>query len=507
MNMGHKYIKWDFTGRCNLRCAHCSVGKLYFDNNSQPLEELTATQRLEIVDKLAAGGVEAVSFLGGEPLLVKDGFFDVASRCAEKGIATTVVTNGLLINEETIAEFVKARIGTVVVSIDGASPDTHDFIRGRGTFQRVLANLEKLTASIRRENHPIRVRINTVINRRNVGEIASMLNLWMEKGIDEWGVLALGGVGFARDNLDSLYLSPEQEINAAVEFAKCWNTRPPSARLEIFPQFIYPVIADYIEANWGLEIPRPMLCCNAAISLGFIRPDGTMYACDRVPNDRYIGREIDGAPIKPMSLIDHDFFEIWNSDYFRAMFPFALREKTYHDYDPCNRCKYLQTRTCNPCPLYSLDSKVVVRTCKLIEERTGGFQKLTQSAQQAGLLDSLEPIRLETPADDRQALGDPARIPRQRPGVRSYIEDDQLILLNPYDVTFCSLNLVGRMLWESMDGRRCLADFVSDVTEVASGVAEKIEAPEPAFDFSTYLSPQVHGFFQALEQKGLIEWV
>jgi hypothetical protein len=313
-------------------------------------------------------------------------------------------------------------------------------------------------------------------------------------------------VGYAEDHIENLYLAPEEEIELAVEFAKCWNARSSATRLDVFAQFIYPVIADYIEEKYGLEVPRPMLCCNAATSLGFIRPDGTMYACDRVPNDRYTGKDIDGAAIRPMSLVDHDFYEIWNSDYFRAMFPFILRADTYQNYDPCRRCKYLHDRSCNPCPLYSLDSNVVVHTCKLIEEWTGGFGQGAGTDKQPGLLDTIETIRVEPTAPSEAQQRDSDRVPTPRQGIRSYAEGDQLVLLNPYDVTFIAVNPVGRMLWESMDGHRCIGDFAKDLEDVAEGVAARIGARETPADLEKYLMPQVQGFFTSLAERGLIEW-
>jgi MoaA/NifB/PqqE/SkfB family radical SAM enzyme len=505
--MGHKYVKWDFTGRCNLRCTHCSVGKLYFDGDRGHIEELTTEQRLEIVDKLADAGVNAVSFLGGEPLLLKDRFFRVASQCATRGIATTVVSNGLLLDEETVAGLIKARIGTIVISVDGASAATHDFIRGKGTFERVRRNLHGLLTTIKDQHHDVKVRVNTVLNRRNASEIGAMLNLWTQYGIDEWGVLALGGVGYAEEHLDELRLSTKQEVQAAMEFAKCWNARPSNSNLDVFPQFIYPVVADFIKAELGLDVPRPMLCCNAAINLGYIRPDGTMYACDRIPNDRYLGHQIDGAPIQRMSLLDNSFYDIWNSGYFQALFSFILRKRTYQHYDPCNHCKYLFDQTCNPCPLYSLDANVVVGTCKLIEDWSGGFQQTKETLHTERRLDALEAIQLGTRDELEELAFDAKRIPIHRSGVRSHSEDDQLILMNPFNVTFVALNPMARMLWESVDGKRCLADFVNDVAQVADGVKEAISVGSPAIDFSRQLTPTVNGFFRALERKGLIEWL
>ena len=113
--MGEKYIKWDFTGKCNLRCRHCSVGKQYF---SGKVPEISQEEKLAVVENLATGGVQGISFLGGEPLLLDGDFFDVVTHATKLGMKTTLVTNGMLLELSTWGRLLDAGIGQVVVSLD-----------------------------------------------------------------------------------------------------------------------------------------------------------------------------------------------------------------------------------------------------------------------------------------------------------------------------------------------------------------------------------------------------
>ena len=55
------------TGRCNYRCKHC-----YLSAPSAKLGELPHETMLEIIEQLAACGVQQVSLTGGEPLVRGD---------------------------------------------------------------------------------------------------------------------------------------------------------------------------------------------------------------------------------------------------------------------------------------------------------------------------------------------------------------------------------------------------------------------------------------------------
>ncbi|MBC8450886.1 radical SAM protein, partial [bacterium] len=74
-------------------------------------------------------------------------------------------TNGLLLTDEYVQE-VKKRNGVVLtVGIDGTSEKTHDFIRGKGNFRKVVAIMQKLS------NNGIPLYINFTVTHKNISEI------------------------------------------------------------------------------------------------------------------------------------------------------------------------------------------------------------------------------------------------------------------------------------------------------------------------------------------------
>ena len=107
-------VVWNYTDVCNLKCSHC-----YVDSNSLKEPELTTRERMKIVDRLADAGIVSLNFSGGEPLMRED-LFEVARRAHEKGIWTSISTNGTLITREAVRKLESSGITGVSISLDGA---------------------------------------------------------------------------------------------------------------------------------------------------------------------------------------------------------------------------------------------------------------------------------------------------------------------------------------------------------------------------------------------------
>jgi MoaA/NifB/PqqE/SkfB family radical SAM enzyme len=134
------------TNRCNLECAHCLVdsGPLAGDGDV-PIATL---QRL--VRDLAELGGDAIWLTGGEPLRHPDWREIVAACCGQPGIASVgIQTNGVLLRDDEVHALRGLRFDglRIQVSLDGASAQTHDRVRGRGTFSRALDGITRLAAA------------------------------------------------------------------------------------------------------------------------------------------------------------------------------------------------------------------------------------------------------------------------------------------------------------------------------------------------------------------------
>ncbi|NHI94842.1 MAG: radical SAM protein [Candidatus Lokiarchaeota archaeon] len=154
---------WTITDRCNLNCTHCYLPK----NNNH--KELTYAESCKIIDELQQAKNMIIGFSGGEPLLRKD-IFDLIKYVSDKQMSVALATNGLLIDENVAKKLKDSGLGYVQISIDGLE-ETHDIIRGEGTFQRALSAIKNCLDA------GLYVSMDVVITKLNVNQIHDLISL------------------------------------------------------------------------------------------------------------------------------------------------------------------------------------------------------------------------------------------------------------------------------------------------------------------------------------------
>lgn len=151
-------------GRCNINCTYCYMYNLADQTHTtQPrvMSRDTTVAAFQWIERyLAATGLDRfhVHLHGGEPLLAGREFFrfigsqraDLEARSGKR-ITVSVLTNGLLLNEDWIEVFEDTGI-RFGMSIDGPAEyhDRHRLTkRGQGTHQRVEEKLRWVLSSPR----------------------------------------------------------------------------------------------------------------------------------------------------------------------------------------------------------------------------------------------------------------------------------------------------------------------------------------------------------------------
>jgi MoaA/NifB/PqqE/SkfB family radical SAM enzyme len=113
----------------------------------------------------------------GEPLLHPD-IVEMVTLAKELGARTELITNGLLLDREMAEGLVMAGLDTLVVSVDGTSPESHEDIKSGAGLRVVQKNVEELHAARRansRDNPEIGLEF--VATRRNVSELPNLRRL------------------------------------------------------------------------------------------------------------------------------------------------------------------------------------------------------------------------------------------------------------------------------------------------------------------------------------------
>ncbi|GHF05731.1 MULTISPECIES: radical SAM protein [Streptomyces] len=166
---GPEVVVWDTTYACPLRCSHC-----YSESGRRAPRQLGHEDMLRVADALITLNPRVVALSGGEPLVVK-GIFEVAARLSRAGIKTAVYTSGWIMEPWMATELAKV-FDEVIVSLDGATAQIHDRIRGRrGSFDRALSALTLLDAAARerrrRRRSPLWFGIDCVVVRSNFPQL------------------------------------------------------------------------------------------------------------------------------------------------------------------------------------------------------------------------------------------------------------------------------------------------------------------------------------------------
>src|SRR5690349_16942130 len=153
-------LTWELTYACNLACIHC----LSSSGRRDP-RELTTAECFGVIDELEAMQVFYVNIGGGEPTVRRD-FWEILDYATAHDVGVKFSTNGSRITEQAAARVAANDYIDVQISLDGASADVNDAIRGPGSFQTAIRALERLA-----EAGAPSFKISVVITRENIDQL------------------------------------------------------------------------------------------------------------------------------------------------------------------------------------------------------------------------------------------------------------------------------------------------------------------------------------------------
>ena len=158
------------TVNCNLKCGYCFVGENIANKSMTP--EVVAKLKEFIQENYADAENVYLQWFGGEPLLEFGIMKDISQFMDAAGIKydASIVTNGVLLNQEIVNAFEELHIKDIQITFDGIK-ETHDkkriFKNGEGTFDIIFKNMG-LIYEMYKDNIIVNVRIN--VDRQNMDE-------------------------------------------------------------------------------------------------------------------------------------------------------------------------------------------------------------------------------------------------------------------------------------------------------------------------------------------------
>ncbi len=161
---------------CNFKCSYCYENDSHVETMSEEVQDkvLSFVQGFPSVKELF------VTWYGGEPLLALDVIDRLTSRFRTLNLPLSagMVTNGYLLQELVVRKLVELSIRSLQVTIDGVG-ERHDKRRphrtGVGTFETIIANLDKLFTITKDLAVAVRVNIDQS-NKDHFPELLSYLS-------------------------------------------------------------------------------------------------------------------------------------------------------------------------------------------------------------------------------------------------------------------------------------------------------------------------------------------
>ena len=153
-------LTWELTYACNLACVHC----LSSSGRRDP-RELTTAECQAVIDTLQRMQVFYVNIGGGEPTVRPD-FWDLVDYATAHQVGVKFSTNGIKLDASAARRLAASDYIDVQISLDGATADVNDAVRGIGSYRTAIRAMANLAAAGFRG-----FKVSVVVTRHNVSQL------------------------------------------------------------------------------------------------------------------------------------------------------------------------------------------------------------------------------------------------------------------------------------------------------------------------------------------------
>lgn len=195
-----KTLNLQVTSNCDMNCKFCS--DLFKHQKERDVSEI-----LEVINKIPVGVIDKISITGGEPLLYPD-LFTLVKEIKSKGYQVGLSTSGNLqkVNRELLNY-----IDEITLPVDsGMSEKLEEMGRDKLQFIKTINNI----ALLKDFNPEIRIKISTVLNKKNIDEVQSLAGIMELLYLDEWEVHQFLPHGEGKNNIRDFLLGDVKFQNA-----------------------------------------------------------------------------------------------------------------------------------------------------------------------------------------------------------------------------------------------------------------------------------------------------
>lgn len=217
---GPSMVSIDVTYNCTMRCLHCFN---ISGEHTIAKDEMSDRELLNVSEQVGEMRPTVVCFCGGEPLMR----FDIISDCCEvirniskQQTQVNMVSNAELLTEEKVAMIKELRFSSVQISLDGASAQTHEWLRNKpGVFDKAVNALLLL------KKYGVNSSVSCSPTKMNLHEVDKIITLCEELGVSSFRMQPLMPLGRANQSIGEYIPAYEEyrELSRLLLKLQCEN--------------------------------------------------------------------------------------------------------------------------------------------------------------------------------------------------------------------------------------------------------------------------------------------
>jgi radical SAM protein with 4Fe4S-binding SPASM domain len=259
------------TRKCNLQsiCPHCYVDAGQSDNDLSLEEHRALANQIHLHLAIDTNKIYGVNLTGGEPFARRD-ILEIVRAYRQVGFAVNMSTNAMLIKPKQVVSLRELGV-TLSVSLDGATPKTHDVIRGQGAWKKVTRKIKMLVKA------GVKVGINCLLHEGNFGELEKIIALAHRLGCSGFNPINLVQLGRACH-------SPLRRVPEVQVFQRLAN------HLVAHPEHRHLFLSSSIFSSLGAALLSGIACESCGVgnrSCIYVDADGSAYPCPNTQKEEF----------------------------------------------------------------------------------------------------------------------------------------------------------------------------------------------------------------------------
>jgi len=316
-------IQWHITEFCPNTCLHCYMGMNPIEKHLSLFDFFSLLAKINVFEAQYKSQINNVSITGGDPLSNPD-WYEICNALRQQGKQVRILGIPEQVTDSNCSKLKELGISMYQVSLDGLK-ETHDKIRGAGSFDRTVNAIKKLSAN------GIEVAIMFTMHNLNCSEMFDLIDFLDQLKVRllfafDFVVLSGNAVGkfsplsaLETQNILSAYLNKKHELYQRHSLVYLGEKSSFFNALKYQNIDVEKVYCEYPAVSG----------CGVGWNTLTILPDGEIYPCRRLP-------------ISLGNLFQTSFDDIF------LLNPLLRKIRRRDYFEECGKCKHFLH--CKGCP-------------------------------------------------------------------------------------------------------------------------------------------------------------